>query len=52
MCVCVAVLWGNWFMASTSTDIQEGIWLEEMTRRDVVDKPEVAGLALGPLSST
>lgn len=32
--------------------ILEGIWLEEMTRRDVVDKLKVAGLASGSLSST
>lgn len=32
--------------------ILEGIWLEEMTRRDVVDKLKVAGLAPGSLSST
>lgn len=32
--------------------IFEGIWLEEMTRRDVVDELKVAGLASGSLSST
>lgn len=32
--------------------IFEGIWFEEMTRRNVVDKPKVAGLASGSLSST
>lgn len=45
--MCVYVCHGNWFDRCL-----RGTWLEEMTNRDVVDKLEVAGLALGPLSST
>lgn len=35
-------------MGLESTAVHRGIWSEEMTRRDDVDKPEVAGLASGP----